>query len=144
MASERMITFRDYRRMLCDYFVRPGPKSFPRSRKTRLLLLWSATRCLELGQPYDEGEIDDAILEWQERIGGPVDIDHVTIRRYLVDMGFLDRNPSGTVYAVIHSFLDEGEWDKAIFEADEESVIEEIRKQRAKDRGQHRGGRRGF
>ena len=128
MTSKRKIGLDDYRKVLRDYFARDGVKPFPRRWKYRLLILYSAIRSLELGLPYSEDEINEAIIAWQSRHGGFLDLDHVTVRRYLVDLGFLDRNPSGSVYAVIHSFLEEADWDPQILEADEESLLAQARR----------------
>jgi hypothetical protein len=127
MTGKRRILLDDYRKVLRDYYARDGIKPFPRRWKFRLLILFSAVRALELGLPYTEEEINDALLEWQQRRGGFLDLDHVTLRRYLVDLGFLDRNPSGSVYAVIHSFLEEADWDPAILDADEDGLLEQVR-----------------
>jgi hypothetical protein len=128
MSSKRKIVLEDYRKVLRDYFAREGVKPFPRRWKYRLLILYSAIRRLELGLPYTEDEVNDAIVEWQKRHGGFLDLDHVTLRRYLVDLGFLDRNPSGSVYAVIHSFLEEADWDPRILECDEEALLVQARR----------------
>ena len=127
MSSKRKIHLDDYRKVLRDFFARDGLKPFPRRWKHRLLILFSAVRQLEPGLPYTEEEINEAILQWQKRRGGFIDLDHVTLRRYLVDLGFLDRNPSGSIYAVIQSFLEEADWDPEILEADEEALLQQAR-----------------
>jgi hypothetical protein len=136
MSSKRKIVLDDYRKMLRDYFARDGVKPFPRRWKYRLLILYSAIRRLEVGLPYTEDEINEAIVEWQKQRGGFIDLDHVTLRRYLVDLGFLDRNPSGSVYAVIHSFLEEADWDPLILDADEDVLLAQARKD--VESGRHR------
>jgi hypothetical protein len=128
MSSKRKILLDDYRKVLRDFFAREGVKPFPRRWKYRLLILYSAVRALEVGLPYTEDEINDAIVQWQKSRGSFIDLDHVTLRRYLVDLGFLDRNPSGSVYAVIHSFLEEADWDPLILEADEDALLAQARR----------------
>ncbi|MET7293149.1 DUF2087 domain-containing protein [Streptomyces griseoloalbus] len=56
------------------------------SRK-KLVLRHVAERAFEVGQEYTEGEVNDRLRAWCE--GGR--LDHVTLRRYLVDLHHLHR-----------------------------------------------------
>ena len=46
--------------------------------------------------PYPEWEINEALAEWLASVRA--DIDHVTLRRRMVDYGFLKRRRDGSVY----------------------------------------------
>lgn len=61
-------------------------------------------------QEYSEKEVNDHLVDWLKGFTYPTGLDHVTVRRYLVDLKFLLRNPSGSSYwtneAVIASVLE--------------------------------------
>lgn len=54
----------------------------------------------ELGDDpvFSERSVDAAILRWLAEVGHHVEIDHVNIRRRLVDDGYLTRTRDGRVY----------------------------------------------
>ena len=50
------------------------------------------------GEQYSERELNDHLSQWLAGFACPIGMDHVTVRRHLVDHGFILRDPSGTVY----------------------------------------------
>ena len=58
---------------------------------------------------YTEDEVNSTI---QAR--NPFAIDHVQIRRYLVDFAMLDRKDDGGLYRVAPGYLTLARWDPAI------------------------------
>jgi hypothetical protein len=68
-----------------------GPlRSIPRAPEQRLTVLAVVAGRFEMGRPYTEKEVN-LVLE-------PVLTDYVTLRRYLVDYGFLQRTNDGSQY----------------------------------------------
>ncbi|WP_366923644.1 DUF2087 domain-containing protein [Metallumcola ferriviriculae] len=63
---------------------------FPAKEKHKLVLLGEIVKRFERGRSYDEKEVN--------RILKTAFDDHVTLRRYLVEYGFLDRKPDGSQY----------------------------------------------
>lgn len=49
-------------------------------------------------QKYSEQEVNDHLVHWLKGFTCPTGLDHVTVRRYLIDLKFLLRNPSGSSY----------------------------------------------
>ena len=74
-------------------FVRDGRVvSLPAARSRRRALLDWLAGGFEPGRSYPEPEVNRLL---GDRVGpGAVGVDHVTLRRYLVDEGFLDRRES--------------------------------------------------
>lgn len=67
-------------------FVRDGRITrLPARRGRRLVLLDAVAQLFEPGLHYPEPEVDD-------RLRAVYAYDHVSLRRYLVDEGFLDRD----------------------------------------------------
>ena len=63
---------------------------FPKKEKEKLVILQKLAQGLNAERKYSEGEIN-------RHIAGFFD-DYVTLRRYLVEYGFLDRSPGGKSY----------------------------------------------
>lgn len=105
-------------------------KGFPRKRKKQHVLLKSVVLLLKPGQDYSEHQINDTLQTWIGTVGKSLEIDHVSLRRRLVDEGYLTRDKAGKHYRV-----DEGNMD-SIFEHDINAVnpvtiIEETEQRRA-------------
>jgi len=68
----------------------------PRNPEQRDLLLACCAVGLERRYPYSEVELNEALRVFLERLEARVD--HVTCRRYLVDLDFLKRDRAGNRY----------------------------------------------
>ncbi len=67
------------------------------------MLLASVAFAFQFGETYSEGQVNGLILEWVSRFGAELGIDHVTLRRYLVDEGILNRDEFGSAYRLATS-----------------------------------------
>jgi len=94
-AAERQADRREENgAVIADYFPEgpEGPlRSFPRKEKRRLAILRHIASFFEHGRRYSEKEINEALKRFYEK-------DYVTLRRYLIEYGFLDREPDGSAY----------------------------------------------
>lgn len=77
----------------------------PKKRADLHLLLYSATLNLQPGAPYSEKEINEQLQVWCLNFGKKIGLDHVSLRRALVDEGFLHRDASGSQYTLDLSAL---------------------------------------
>lgn len=75
----------DEREVLARFFVGERLESLPSQRSKRLVVLERLALEFEPGERYLEPEVDKVL--------GRFDTDHSTLRRALVDEGFLDREP---------------------------------------------------
>jgi hypothetical protein len=75
-----------------------GGRDLPKKRIGRHILYISAILGLEPGRQYTEGDLNDALRKWTDRFGGNFGLDHVTLRRYLVDERYLKRDTAGGSY----------------------------------------------
>ncbi len=104
------ISAEDYRRFVRQWMDRPkGRVPFPRRLKARLTALHYILRAFRSGDVYSEEEVNVAILE-----RSPFALDHVQIRRYLVDYGMLGRKSDGSEYRVARTYLALARWDPDI------------------------------
>ena len=107
-----------------------GGQGFPKKQLDRHILFVSAAMGLEPGRTYTEGELNDQLRAWTAQFGEPVQLDHVTLRRFLVDEGYLQRDSAGASYELRTS-----DWpytvDASIRTLDLEALVSEARQARA-------------
>jgi hypothetical protein len=76
-----------------------GPLTgWPRRPADQDLLVELAAERFEPGREYREPEVNDTIRAWLETFCAPYGIDHVTMRRMLVDARLLTREKNGASY----------------------------------------------
>lgn len=94
-TPEEPISVNEFRRLLEN--ISRG-KGFPRKRRQQHVLLKSVVLLLEPGQDYSERQINDTLQKWLDTVGKSIEIDHVSLRRRLVDEGYLIRDRDGRRY----------------------------------------------
>ena len=101
-----------------------GGRGLPKKDRDRQILFKSVTITLDPNQAYTENQLNTALGKWLSNIGRMIDIDHVTLRRYLVDEGYLNRDAAGTAYSVrAEATVDL--FDSAIDELDPLTLLEQ-------------------
>ena len=96
MSDRRETTHRTLRRLLANGRLVAVPK---RLADQEILLALAASR-LDPRETFSESEVNERLKGWLQTISEPFGIDHVTIRRMLVDSGLLARTTSGSTYRV--------------------------------------------
>jgi hypothetical protein len=93
MVDERYrVTEAEREKILSKYFVGDKLREFPIKQKRKLVVLDRIAKAFESGPRYTEKQVNETILEFYG--------DYATIRRYLVEYGFIDREPDGSAYWV--------------------------------------------
>lgn len=94
MTDDRYnVTSEDKKKILAKYFTNGlnGPlKTFSMKEKSKLVVLGHIARRFEKGRIYSEKEVNEKLKAIYE--------DYVTIRRYLIEYGFMDRKPDCSQY----------------------------------------------
>lgn len=76
-------------------------RRLPRQREERMALLALSVVHLDPEGIFDEAEINRHLIDWLDGISAPDSTaDYVTLRRQLVDHGFLRRASDGLIYRV--------------------------------------------
>ena len=95
-ADDRIVTTHaEERDITSRYFESINPlklERFPKKQKEKLVVLKRIASVFTVGQDYAESEVNDVIT--------PIFDDYVTIRRYLIEYRFLDRERGGKRYWV--------------------------------------------
>lgn len=90
------ITEDEYASLLKQYFPN-GPEgplaSFPRKEKRKIAILRHISSYFKSGTRYTEKEVNERLSRFWEQ-------DYVTLRRYLIEYGYLDRTDDGRAYWV--------------------------------------------
>lgn len=73
-----------------DWNRRPALSAIPKKHKEKLVLLRAIAERFERDRDYREPEVNDILL--------PVWSDYVSLRRYLIEFRFLEREPDGSRY----------------------------------------------
>src|SRR5512140_320093 len=127
---EQQLIQRTLNRLLANGPLTAVPK---RPADQELLGLLAAAR-LEPHRTYTEQEINDVLAAWLETFTEPYGIDHVTLRRMVVDMRLVTRTTSGSMYQVNDARLAELEPLRAI---DLAQVLADVRAGREFRKRQH-------
>ena len=85
-----------------------GPLTgWPRRPDDQSLLVRLTAARFEAGRDYREAEVNDVVKEWLATFSAEYGIDHVTMRRALVDARLLVRDKSGALYRLDDAKRDE-------------------------------------
>ena len=95
-----MISPEEFVERLCLVCADRGPRSFPRKRRDRQIVMRSILMGLDSARCYTEAEINAALGAWKQDVAPAIETDHVTVRRLLVDYGHLERTADGGTYRV--------------------------------------------
>ncbi|MBN1461411.1 MAG: DUF2087 domain-containing protein [Armatimonadetes bacterium] len=138
---DAVVTSSEFERRVASLGLGGFGPGLPRKQRDRHILLKSVALVLGHGRSYTEPEINEVLQSWLDAIGPNARMDYVSLRRCLVDEGYVTRDPAGRVYAVRPS--DAGRF---MFEVEVDSVdpIEIVRSARAEREGRRqRAGVRG-
>jgi len=90
----------EFKKRLEVLCLKGGGLGLPGKDRDQHILFKSMVLGLNAQRGYSEKEINAALEQWLTNIGRAIDIDHVTLRRYLVDEEYLLRDSAGSVYRV--------------------------------------------
>lgn len=103
-----------------------GGRDFPKKHIDRHILFISATLGLEPHRQYTESELNDELRKWTALFGVHVNLDYVSLRRFLVDEHYIRRDTAGESYELATT-----DWpytfDQSIETLDLEALVNEAR-----------------
>ena len=125
--SERVITVAEFEDRLAALCLDGPGSAFPRRDRDRQILYRSIVQSLEVRKNYSEPMMNAALQQWLSSIGTNMNIDHVTLRRYLVDEAYLVRDLKGSVYSVNLPGRGRIEFEQAVADIDSMTVIQDAK-----------------
>ncbi len=129
-ASKRRALAREFEERLVT-LCRGGDSGLPRNRRDRPIIFRSIAQTLDATVLYSEQSLNEGLKGWASEVGAGIGVDHVTLRRYLVDARYLRRDPQGTTYRVQPAGDGEVEFESAVGSVDSAEVVQVARKQAA-------------
>ena len=90
----------EFKKRLALLCLKGGGRGFPRKQRDQYILFKSIILILEPGRDYTEAELNEGLVAWLLQVGRNLEVDYVSLRRYLVDTGFIVRDPAGRCYRV--------------------------------------------
>jgi len=123
MISPQPVTREIFKKRLVDLCLRSGLAGFPKDHVNQHILFKSAV--LTIGEPgsLTEREVNEKLIFWLSHISRIKEIDHITLRRRLVDTGYLTRNNDGSCYQVSPSGSGQQLFDHTVDQLDILEVI---------------------
>ena len=122
-TSHESIGAEEFRERFLAVFGPGGGQGLPRKRRDQHILFRAVVQSLGRAA-YSESELKDALESWLSLVELGDRFDHVSLRRYLVDAGYLQRDPGGSAYAVCPAGREEVLFDAAVREVDVLEVIQ--------------------
>jgi hypothetical protein len=98
----------------------------------------AASLAIPAGAPLSEREVNDRLVAWLAGPGAMLSTDHVALRRWLVDLGLLERDGYGREYRRAAPPAAYADAVAALAAIDAGAVAEAWRVELARDRGERR------
>jgi hypothetical protein len=92
------ITAADFKKRLAQLCLTSNTVELPRRQRDRYILLESLSLYFDKDISYTEAAVNTLIETWRAEVGRTIGLDHVTLRRTLVDEGYLTRSRMGDSY----------------------------------------------
>ena len=73
-------------------------RRLPKTRQDTDIFLALAASVLDPQATYSEADLNNLLVEWMNSFVDPAYLDHVTVRRYMVDASMLLRDAEGSHY----------------------------------------------
>ena len=129
MNDVRQISKDHFTKRLVDLCLRSGLSGFPKDDVDQHILLKSAVLTFDQSGTYTEQEINAGLQHWINEVTQMKGIDHGTLRRWLIDAGYLTRSKDGSSYQVSPSGNRAYSFDAAIEQVDVAGVIQSGREE---------------
>ncbi len=121
----------------CDRFpalILDG-RGLPKKALDLNMLVLSATLGIAADRPYAEGEINAELQQWVLDFGRGFELDHVTLRRLLIDEKYISRDAGGKSYRLEAASL-HYTYDASIRGLDLQTLVAQARDEREKRKQQ--------
>ena len=101
MDNKQPISKDFFRKRLADLCLKSGLPGFPKNELDQHILLKSAVLLMEPSGNLTEREVNEKLDIWVKDISRIKNVDRVTLRRGLVDSGYLTRSKDGSNYQIV-------------------------------------------
>lgn len=95
-----IITVTEFEERLGLLCSRKGGQGLPKKQRDQQILFKSIILLFDPERSYTETEVNQVLEKWLAEVGQTVEIDRVSLRRHLIDEGYLRRDSAGALYQV--------------------------------------------
>lgn len=92
------ISVPEFKKRLAQLCLTGKSPELPRRQRDRQIVFKSIALRLSKHRAYTEQEINRALANWTVEVGHSLEVDHVTLRRSLIDEKYLERSEDGSLY----------------------------------------------
>jgi hypothetical protein len=96
--SDAPVTVTEFESRLIALLAPGGGPGLPRRPRDRHILFHCAVRTLAPGRGYPQSAVNERLDAWLNGVGSALELDCVSLRREMVDTGYLERDPAGLEY----------------------------------------------
>jgi hypothetical protein len=136
MDGKNVLTVEFFTKRLADLCLRSGLSGLPRDDVSRHVLFTSMVAALPVDAPLGQADVDARLTRWIET-SGIKELDHVTLRRHLVDAGYLCRPSDGSSYRVVTDPPGRPRCDAAVTNVDLAAVLQARREEVARRKAEY-------
>jgi hypothetical protein len=129
MNANQPVTEQVFLKRLVTLCLRSGMTGFPKDELDQHILLKSAALTFDPSANYTEAEVNERLKIWIDQITGIPGIDHGTLRRQLIDSGYLERDKTGASYQVSPTGPRTTRFDPAVEKIDPRQALEDARRE---------------
>jgi hypothetical protein len=137
MNKNQPMTKEHFIKRLGDLCLKSGLSGFPKDETDQHILLKSVILMIGHSGSFNEKEINDRLDIWVREISQIKNLDRVTLRRRLVDTGYLTRKKDGSSYQVSQPGPRPGLFEEAINQLNIPEVIATLREDIARRRKEY-------
>lgn len=123
------INLEAFKKRIVTLLLRSGLTDLPKSAQDQQILCKSATLKMRKNEQMSEAEVNEKLSDWLQKVANLHTYDHVTLRRALVDYGYLNRSSDGATYMLSPSGPSGFEFETGIDDIDLEAVLEAAREE---------------
>ena len=124
-----MINQPQYETSMAKTFASGSSLDYPRKPQDRIVFLGALSIFLMARESYSEPDLNEAIAGRLRSFDVATELDHVTLRRYLVDAGYLLRDEAGVRYSIDRTAL-AADFDTPVLSLDAHEIVRQARIER--------------
>jgi hypothetical protein len=136
LKSLNVLTTAFFAKRFADLCLRSGLSGLPRDDVSRHVLFTSMVAPLPVDTPLDQPVVDARLTRWIET-SGIKERDHVTLRRYLVDAGYLCHPADGSSYRVVADPPGRPRCEAGVADVDLEAILRARREEVARRKAEY-------
>lgn len=143
MNNAQLMTKEQYTKRLVNLCLRSGLGGMPKDGTDQQILLKSAVMLIGNQALHTEKEINEKLQLWLLQVCQIKNFDHVTLRRWLVDSGYLIRSSNGTSYQASQPDPGQGLFEESVNQIDVLETIRSAREEMERRKQEYLGKSRG-